>query len=150
MSASELAQMGTCERLMLLERLLGKRRTAEQDEASRRGLAAHARFFDESQRLMTGEAHRKTSKTGRCFVATLLLDDSDQARGQLATLRALRDQVLKPTKPGRWFVLRYYQVGPSLCRILIRHACLQRPVRAMVVALAWLSARYLGRNRASS
>ncbi|MDO8774721.1 MAG: hypothetical protein Q7K57_39660 [Burkholderiaceae bacterium] len=46
-SASELAQMGVCERLVVFEHQYGKRRTAEQQRAAMRGLQAHARFYRE-------------------------------------------------------------------------------------------------------
>ena len=43
-SASELAQMGRCERLMRFEHLYGSRRTASQRRARERGLAEHKQF----------------------------------------------------------------------------------------------------------
>lgn len=44
-SASELAQMGVCERLAVFEYRYGKRRTVEQRQAIQRGLRAHQRFY---------------------------------------------------------------------------------------------------------
>lgn len=44
-SASELAQMGVCERLVVFEHRYGKRRTTEQLQAIKRGLWAHQRFY---------------------------------------------------------------------------------------------------------
>lgn len=46
-SASELAQMGVCERLVVLEHQCGKLRTAEQLSAIKRGRRAHRRFYRE-------------------------------------------------------------------------------------------------------
>ena len=46
-SASELAQMGVCERLVVFEHRYGKRRTVEQQLAINRGLLAHERFYRE-------------------------------------------------------------------------------------------------------
>jgi len=46
--ASELAQMGVCERLMLFEHRYGKRRTPRQQEAITRGQEAHGQFYRES------------------------------------------------------------------------------------------------------
>ena len=44
-SASELAQMGVCERLVVFEKCYGKRRTLVQQQAIRRGQHAHQRFY---------------------------------------------------------------------------------------------------------
>lgn len=145
-SATELAQMGTCERMVWLENRLGRRRTSAQEAATQRGLAGHARFFDESKRLMSGDTGRTR---GRCFVATLLLAESAQATPHLATLRAYRDHVMKPSKLGRLLVLGYYRIGPMLCRVLTRHAWLQRPTRTIVVALSMLAAASLDRRHGS-
>lgn len=46
-SASELAQMGVCERLVVFAHHHGKRRTLEQQRAIWRGRRAHKRFFRE-------------------------------------------------------------------------------------------------------
>ena len=46
-SASELAQMGRCEQLVLFEHRHGQRRLPHQEAARRRGLAAHERFEKE-------------------------------------------------------------------------------------------------------
>lgn len=44
-SASELAQMGVCERIVVFEHLYGRRRTSAQRQAIQRGLQAHQRFY---------------------------------------------------------------------------------------------------------
>lgn len=48
-SASELAQMGVCERLVVFEHRYGKRRTTEQLQTIKRGLRSHERFYRERQ-----------------------------------------------------------------------------------------------------
>lgn len=60
-SASELAQMGVCERLVVFEHRYGKRRTVEQQQAIKRGRRAHGRFYREQ--------HRDSARPGRCLVA---------------------------------------------------------------------------------
>ncbi len=65
-SASELAQMGVCELLVVFEHQYGKRRTAEQQRAATRGLRAHMRFYRERQ----GDSARQ----GRCFGAALVFE----------------------------------------------------------------------------
>lgn len=44
-SASELAQMGVCERLVVFEKCYGKRRSLVQQQAIRRGQHSHQRFY---------------------------------------------------------------------------------------------------------
>lgn len=44
-SASELAQMGVCERLMMFERRYGKRRGKMQWQSIQRGNYVHRRFY---------------------------------------------------------------------------------------------------------
>ncbi len=46
-SASELAQMGVCERLVVFEHRLGKRWSLKRRRALERGLRAHERFLRE-------------------------------------------------------------------------------------------------------
>jgi hypothetical protein len=46
-SASELAQMGRCEQLVVFEHRQGPRRLPHQESARRRGLEAHRRFEQE-------------------------------------------------------------------------------------------------------
>ena len=60
-NASELAQMGVCERLVVFEHRCGKRLTVEQQQAIKRGLQAHKRFYR--------ERHRDSARLGRYFVA---------------------------------------------------------------------------------
>lgn len=142
-TATQLAQMGTCERMVWLEHRLGRRRTAEQASAAQRGLTEHTRFFDESQQLMAAGSGRAV---GRCFVATLLLANDPQSLSYLTTLRAYRDLVMKRSGFGRLLVLSYYRVGPALCRVLNRHAWLQRPARCFVLTMVDWAAASLDRR----
>jgi hypothetical protein len=57
--ASELAQMGVCERLVVFEHRYGRQRTAEQQRAAMRGLRAHKRFYR--------ERHEDLACRGRCL-----------------------------------------------------------------------------------
>lgn len=58
-SASELAQMGRCERLVLFEHLHGSRRTKSQQMDRRRGLLAHQKFEQEGLDVMSVHARRR-------------------------------------------------------------------------------------------
>ena len=46
LSASTLAEMGVCERRVLLEQRYGRRASSQQASARRRGVASHRQFFD--------------------------------------------------------------------------------------------------------
>lgn len=63
-SASELAQMGVCERLVVFEHRDGKRLTVEQQQAIKRGRRAHTLFFR--------ERHMDSARPGRYFVAFMV------------------------------------------------------------------------------
>ena len=61
-SASELAQMGVCERLMVFEQRHGKRLTLAQQNAIKRGLRAHRRFYR--------DRYPDIAANGHCVIAT--------------------------------------------------------------------------------
>lgn len=63
-SASELAQMGVCERLVVFEHRHGKRLTVEQQQAIKRGRRAHARFYR--------DRHMELTRQWRHFVVFLV------------------------------------------------------------------------------
>ena len=82
-SASELAQMGVCERLVVFEPLYGKRRLLEQTAAIERGRREHERFY-RGERIAS-------APPGRCFIATMVFGEGPETQ----TLRVFRDQVLR-------------------------------------------------------
>lgn len=71
-SASELAEMGVCERRVLLAHRHGPRRTLAQRRALRRGLRAHKRFHRDGLAANEGATHRccptAFASVGRWFV----------------------------------------------------------------------------------
>jgi hypothetical protein len=133
-SASDLAQMGRCERLMVLEHLHGSRRTAGQQRARARGLVEHEHFYREGL-AVTALAARK----GRCFIATCVFSDAWQTE----VLRRFRDEALRPSAWGRRVIRLYYRGAPSICVVLRRWPALRVPVRmvlgAMATGLRWWS-----------
>jgi hypothetical protein len=124
-SASELAQLGACERVVRFEALYGRRRTAAQRQAVARGLVEHARFYEESRAIIAA-----SERKGQCFVATLSLGDCDDTK----SLRAYRDLVLRRSVFGRWFIRQYYAAGPTLAGFLRRHPTM---IRLVAVLLRW-------------
>jgi hypothetical protein len=68
-SASELAQKGACERLVLFEARYGKRKSRCQQEAIERGRREHGKFFRDGVRLQS-DVQTSLSKPW-CFCASL-------------------------------------------------------------------------------
>ena len=135
--ASELAQLGACERVVRFQMELGRKETAAQAEAVQRGLAAHETFYAESLAVAARSEHK-----GKCFIATLTLG----AGPETAALRAYRDVVLRRSAVGRRFIAVYYRMGPSLCELLRRVPAMQRPVRAALRLLARFAVRAVARR----
>ena len=141
-SASDLAQMGRCERLVVLEHLYGSRRTARQRHARARGLVEHEQFYREG--LASTQADRK----GRCFIASCVFGEA----WQTDVLRRFRDEALRPSAWGRRVIRLYYRGAPGICFVLRRWPPLQVPMRMVLGAIAkglrwWSSMRGDGKCR---
>lgn len=126
-SASDLAQMGRCERLVAFEYLHGSRRTARQQRASVRGVVEHERFYREGL-----AASAQVARNGRCFIATCVFGEAWQTE----VLRRFRDEVLRPSAWGRRVIRLYYRGAPSICVVLRRWPPLQVAVRMVLGAIA--------------
>lgn len=128
-SASELAQMGVCERLVLFEHRYGSRRSAQQRAAMARGDREHRRFFLEGQ----------LERRGRCFIATLVFGEG----AEVTTLRLFRDRVLRRSSLGRRFILAYYRTAPGVCRLLEWHPFLVRAMRVLLRPVVLVAGKIL-------
>lgn len=132
--ASDLAQMGRCERLVLFEHLHGNRRTARQQRARARGLVEHERFYREGL-----AASALAARKGRCFIATCVFGEAWQTE----VLRRFRDEALRPSAWGRRVIRLYHRGAPSICAVLRRWPVLQVPMRmvfgAIAMGLRWWS-----------
>jgi hypothetical protein len=124
-SASDLAQMGVCERRMVLAARLGDRRTAHQLAAAARGTRAHRRFFREALRRNAGV--ETSEPKGPCFIATAVYGQGHETE----VLRSFRDRVLRPCRTGRWLIGVYYRLSPALAHWLVLH-----PLAAAAVGVA--------------
>ncbi len=71
LSATELAQMGICERLVFFEHQYGKRCTALQYAAMRRGLKEHARFHLRPLAFAERKARRYVTVLKRILLSIL-------------------------------------------------------------------------------
>ena len=96
-SASELAEMGVCERRVLLAHRHGLRRTSAQRRAMQRGLRAHARFHRDGLAAREGESRRHRpiafASLGRWFVELC-------THIALAVLRLLAGRRRRALDPG--------------------------------------------------
>lgn len=126
-SASDLAQMGRCERLVLFEHLYGSRCTARQQRARERGLVEHERFYREGL-----AASAQAARKGRCFIATCVFGEGWQTQ----VLRGFRDVALRSNVWGRRLIWSYYRLAPCICTCLRRWPALQAPVRVVLGAIA--------------
>ena len=124
-SASELAQMGVCERLGVFEHRYGKRSTASQRAAMRRGSTEHRRFYRDG---VTASENK-----GRCYIATLVFGPGPDVKA----LRAARDRVLRPYGIGRLIIKTYYRTAPVFCALLERWPWLQPVVRLALMPVVW-------------
>ncbi len=138
--ASELAQMGVCERLVVFEHRYGKRSTEHQRRAIKRGLAAHDQFYREG--VLASNAPGSSEKKGRCYIATLIYGPGPET----VALRMFRDRVLRSCATGRWFICVYYRMAPGLCIVLERYSWLQPVIRTMLNPIVWLAGYALRDN----
>ena len=129
-SASELAQMGVCERLVFKHRY-GKRHLPEQQAAIERGRREHERFYREGRIA--------SAPPGRCFIATMVFGEGPETQ----TLRAFRDQVLRRGPIGRRLIATYYRVAPGVCRMLERQSWAHSVLRIALQPVVWLAIRSL-------
>lgn len=136
-SASELAQLGYCERVAHFDWRYGAKRTAEQVHAQERGNAAHDRFYQDSIAIA-----RASEKKGRCFVATLALGECAETQ----ELRVFRDLYLRKTAAGRRIIGAYYRSGPVVCDWLGGRSRVLQGVRVCVRLVARAAALANGRK----
>ena len=130
-SASELAQMGVCERLVVFEHHHGNHPTQSQRIAIERGLRAHERFYRGAQASPRG--------AGPCFIATLLYGEGSETQ----VLRRFRDQVMRQWRAGRWLISVYYDTAPSICKLVARWSVGRIVARMMLRPVVWGANRWL-------
>lgn len=126
-SASQLAQMGACERLVLFEAKYGKRKSQCQQEAIERGRMEHAKFFRDGVRSQS-DVQTSLEKPW-CFCASLAWGPEAP---ETDLLRRFRDRILRRTAAGRRLIRVYYRTAPGLCRHLEGH---RKLIRALCLGL---------------
>ena len=135
-SASELAQMGVCERLVVFEHRYCKRCLPEQRAAIERGRREHERFYREGRIA--------SAPPGRCFIATMVFGEGPETQ----TLRSFRDHVLRRGPTGRRLIATYYRVAPGICRMLERQPWMHLVLRIALRPVVWLALRWLNATEA--
>lgn len=126
-SASDLAQMGRCERLVVFEQLHGRRRNARQQRAWERGRIEHRLFYLEG-RAASGYADEKEDGV----LAGGVFGESRKTR----QARRFRHVTLRPGIFGRWAVRRFCRVLPVICSVLCRWPALRFLARVVLKAIA--------------
>ena len=72
------------------------------------------------------------AKIGGCFVATAAF--GDYGSPEVVYLRSFRDAVLAKNAIGREFIKLYYQVGPSLAKVIERSSLFKSGIRNFFLA----------------
>lgn len=137
-SASELAQMGACERYIAFEKRYGKIRSPEQIKAMQRGNNAHDKFHREA---LTVNPRVRSSLEAKpwCFIASCVFPAPNAP--ETRTLRALRDRILRRSQAGRRVIILYYRWSAPIARLIGPHRAARAVARVLlrpVVATARL------------
>ena len=133
-SASELAQMGACERLVLFEARYGKRTSRCRQEAIERGRTEHDKFFKDGVRSQS-DVQTSWSKPW-CFCASLAWG---REAPETDLLRRFRDRILRRTGAGRGLIRVYYSAAPGLCRRLEGRRKLIRALCLVLKLALWIA-----------
>lgn len=136
-SAKDLAEMGFCEKRVLLAHQYGQRMTPEQQRSAARGQRAHQNYY------LEGLAAAECGVDRRCFVATCLFGAD---AWQTIVLRRYRDEVLLCSRLGRLLVAAYNAVAPRMCRVFTWLPWMQPSVRTLVGVLASAVRRRAGKS----
>jgi hypothetical protein len=108
LSASQIAELGFCERFVVLSRRHGRQDPPDISAARRRGDRAHETFYAESVAIARGQR-----STRPCFLAESVFPPHAT---ELIVFRRVRDEVLARSETGRRCIERYYVASPDLSR----------------------------------
>jgi hypothetical protein len=148
-SASELADMGYCEKKLLFEDRLGRRVSSERVESRLVGDAAHRAFHRDAVACAPGL--KSSDAKPWCFIASELFGST---AWETAALRLFRDRLLRQFAAGRTFIGLYYRYSPGIARWLHRHRRTREfarlLLRPLAVVLKWCFERkFLSRGAKS-
>lgn len=128
-SASELAQMGVCERLVVFEHQHGRRRTAYQQRAIERGLAAHGKLYR--------DRHLDSVRRVRSRIALCLFGGEMDT----STLWQVRRRPTFPLADGRRLIAIWCRTARVILRWLGKAFRLRSGINFYVRALDWCIGR---------
>ena len=94
-----------CERQAVLDRKIGRRRTADVERMATEGRQRHKTF----------EKKGRQQQDSRCFVATAIYGADAP---ETIALRAWRDRCLMPCAAGRALVSAYYRLSPLALHVI--------------------------------
>jgi len=117
-SASMLAQLGSCEKQAHLSFIHGKRIPEFRQKLMDKGTIAH----EQNRNRVLSE--KKTDK--RCFIATEIYGPNAP---QTIALRTFRDQQLLPNPLGKIFVKLYYIYSPFIVKIISKFSFTRSLIR---------------------
>lgn len=132
-SATELAQMARCEKLMVFEDLHGSRISERQQQAMKRGLIEHEKFYREGLAATSNGVEGK----GRRFISICVLG----AFRLTQVFRQFRDLAWR-----RRFIWLYYRLATCIGVFPRRWYALQQPVRTFLGMFAKRLRQWSGRD----
>ena len=135
-TATEVSECCWCEQRIVLDRLRGKRRSAEAWREMAAGTAAHAELHLAAVNGKAGDH--------RCFIATAVWGMRDE---RTMALRAWRDASLLTRWWGRIAVQLYYGVSPSLAALVVKVPPLRDALDRLLTSLVCRLSRRSDRSR---
>jgi len=142
-NASELAQLGVCEQLIVFERTYGKKKNPEQRQAIARGNALHRAFYAQA---IAAQLNVETSEAGRCVIATATLGAGNR---ETQLLRGFRDSVLAKNRVGQLIARGYHKIWPPVAGAIAESSLLRPIVVVLLNPIVWVAEMW-SRGRSGS
>ena len=79
---------------------------------------------------MAAPTGKSTNKKEGCYIATAVYGSYDAP--QVMTLRRYRDEILRATAFGRWFIRAYYRLSPPVAEKLKNAKHINKFVRSIL------------------
>src|SRR5262245_51407551 len=133
-TASELSQMGVCERLVRYEHQHGKLATRSQKQHRDRGNAAHRQFMEDA--LRSQRADSRTDAKPWCWIASAVYGPEAK---ETHVLRRFRDLVLRKLAIGRLAIAFYYRHSSVLARLISRSDAARLAARVLLTPAVFLA-----------
>lgn len=121
-SATTLAQRSYCEKQLVLDQQYGGTETDIQKQRRERGDEEHLRHHLEAQRF-------GSKRDSRCFIATELYGSVAK---ETEVLRQFRDTRLQKHVLGRIFTNVYYDLSPSIVRLMKRFPATRKLIKPVI------------------